>query len=258
VTIPEGRVTTAGLRREIETLLRHVTGVRAACVETTAAGEIAHVHVVTDGTLPPSLQRRQIRSALLATHDLDLDPDLVTLVPLTRGTGDGDEDRAPFVSDSRLRLHRIGYEQDGLQMVAHVEVARRDRTFHGASRDADTASGRVAAAARAALRALEQVAGGRAGFQLEALDRLRAFDRDVFVVTVRAISESDSPQLLGCAKVREDPSHAAAQAVLTAVNRWLGRLLTGAGRNGPPATRENGRGSVAEPASRQSDPPART
>ena len=215
-------------RRALEALLEHVTGVLAARVETTPDGEVSQVHVVTDGTLPPSLQRRQIRSALLAAHDVDLEPELITLVPLRERFDEVPEPGNSPGPDLRVRLNHIAFEQEGLQIVAQVEVLWRGRTFYGVSRDADTASGRILASARGALKALECVTEGRAAFQLEALDPLRASDRRITVASVHAVSDGERVELVGCARVGMDANYGAAQAVLAAVNRWLVRPIAGA------------------------------
>ncbi len=215
-------------RRAIEALLSILADVEAVRVGLTPAGEIERIQVLAEGAIPPLELKRRIRSALLAAYGLDVDLRLISVA----GSAD---------PEARVRLRQIAYEQEGFRVAAHVEVDWRGQTFRGVSRDADTAGGRIMAAGRAALKALEQIAQGRVAFRLEALDDVWSFDRKVTVASVRAVSEAARLHLVGCARIEEDPRHSAAQAVLAAVNRSLTRLLEDRGR----ATEE---GLVAAPA----------
>ena len=212
-------------RHAVEALLARLTGVHSARVETTATGEIERIHVVADGTFPPAEQKRHIRSALLAAHDLEIDPRLISLVALREKAGYREEVQHPSVLEPRARLNQISYQQEGFRITAHVELDWQSRTFHGLSQDADTAKGRIMAAGRAALKALEKVTDRRVAFFLEAIDTLHVFTRNVMVASVRVVSDLCRADLVGCASSREDPNYAAAQAVLSAVNRSFVRLI---------------------------------
>ncbi len=211
-------------RHAIEILLTGLAGVRSAHVETTESGDIARIHVVSDGKLAPTQQARNVHSALLAALDLEVDPGLISVVPLKEDDDLRQEIGVPAARDPRVRLNHIGYEQDGFRITARLELEWQGHAFRGSSRDADTAKGRMMAAGRAALDALEEVTDRRVAFFLDGLEMLQTSDRSIAVASVRVISEARRADLAGCTIVTDDPNYAGAQAVLAAVNRCFGRL----------------------------------
>jgi hypothetical protein len=223
-----------GRKQAMETLLTRVAGVQSARIEMTDTGEIERIHVVPSGRFSPVQQKRHIQSALLAAHNLNLDPRLISLVPLKEDFENGAG--APSVSprQGRVRINQLGYQQEGFKITAHLELEWDGQTFFGFDRDADTARGRMMAAARAALRAVENIAEQQAAFFLEGLDVLQKFDRKIVVASVRVVSEPGRASLVGCASVGQDPNYTAAQAVVAAVNRPLTRFMAAPrpGQNG--------------------------
>jgi hypothetical protein len=209
----------------IESLLSRLAGIRGARVETRPDGGVERVHLLADAGVSIPLLKQQIRSALLAAHDLDVDLGRISIVALKRDPFPLEDEGELPARDLRVRLARIAYEQEGFRIVAHVELNWRGTVFHGVSRDADTAGGRVMAAGRAALKALERLVERQTAFRLEALDHVRAFDRSIMVASVRTISDTRRMCLVGCARATENPSHTAVHAVLAAVNRSLARLV---------------------------------
>jgi hypothetical protein len=216
-------------RRAVESLLNRLAGVHSARVETGPNGEVECIHVVSSARFTPAQQARNIESALLAALNLDMDPRLISIVPLK-------EDDAQVVEgtrevelqdpgERRVRLLRIAYEQDRFKVTAHVQLGWEGRMIYGTAEDTDTAKGRMMAAGRATLNALEQVTERRIAFFLEGLEAHQTFERTIVVASLRLVSEFKKANLVGCATVEEDPNYAAAQAVLGAVNRSFARLL---------------------------------
>lgn len=211
--------------RALETLLTSLAGVRSARIATTEAGDVGEIHVVSDGAYTAAQLRRNVQSALLATHDLHVDPELISIVPLKDPADDRAQVRRKSVRDARVRLDEIHYQQEGFKIVAHVELGWEGKIFHGLSHDADTADGKIMATARATLDALEKLTEHRAAFFLEALETVRSSRQTVIVGSLRVVSNRHRGRVVGCAIVEEDPHYAAAQAVLDAVNRSLARLI---------------------------------
>ncbi|MFN2432960.1 MAG: hypothetical protein ABR599_09160 [Gemmatimonadota bacterium] len=209
----------------LEDLLVRTAGVRAARVETTETGEIADVQVVADGTLPAAQQARQVRSALIASLGVGVGLDRISLIAPEPETG-GSEGRRPRAPEPRPRLKSLASQQDGgFKVTILAELEWNGKAVRGLSRDADTDQGRIAAAARATLSALEKLGGGRVALSLEALDFVRAFQRVIVVASVRVLGDSLRGELVGCARVTDDPRRAAALAALAAVNRVVPRVL---------------------------------
>jgi hypothetical protein len=209
-------------RYVFESLLSRIDGVQAVRVETSDAGDIERIHLVAEDRVPAGEQVRHVRSALLAAHHVDVDPDRISLVPVHDGEDPGAEPAG--AAHERPRLRSLGYQTEGFRVLAQVELEWRGRSFYGVGRDADTAAGRLAAAARAVLDGLERMTGGGAAFFLEGLDPHQAFDRRVLVASVRLVSDGRRGQLVGCARLGESPHKSAVEAVLSAVNRILPRL----------------------------------
>ncbi len=209
----------------VEGLLNRLAGVQSARVELSQSGEVERIHVVSTGEISPEHQARNVESALLAALNLELDPRLITVVSLKQDEGPTDTRESAHARERRVRLHQILYQQQGFKITAHAELGWEGQTVRGSFQDTDTAKGRMIAAARATLDALETLTGRRAAFFLEGLDTHQTFERTVIVASLRVVSDVRKADLVGCAIVEEDPNYAAAQAVLMAVNRSFVRLL---------------------------------
>ncbi len=216
-------------RRAVESLLNRLAGVRSARVETGPEGQVERIHVVSTGGYSPAQQARNIESALLAALNLELDPRLLSVVALKEEEAAEPEGQglaeAPDPREQRVRLHHIAFEQDRFKITARVQLSWDGRIVHGSSEDTDTAKGRMTAAARATLNALEQVTERRVAFFLEGLEAHTTFERTIVVASLRLVSEYRKADLVGCATVEEDPNYSAAQAVLGAVNRSFAKML---------------------------------
>jgi hypothetical protein len=215
-------------RRAVESLLNRLSGVQSARVETGPEGEVERIYIVSTGKFSPAQQVRNVESVLLAALNLELDSRLVSVVSLEGEAGDPEESEraeSPDPRERRVRLHHIAYEQDHFKVTARVQLGWEGRIIHGSSEDTDTAKGRMMAAARATLNALEQATERRVAFFLEGLDAHVTFERTIVVASLRLVSEFRKADLVGCATVEEDPHYSAAQAVLGAVNRSFAKLL---------------------------------
>jgi hypothetical protein len=241
-------------RHAVENLLNRLAGVRSARVEISETGEVEGIHVVSTGRFSPAQQARNIESALLATLNLELDPRLIRVVSLKEGEAqeaavrEGEDPPPGKPREQRVRLQQIVYEQVGFKITAHVELAWQGRILRGSAEDTDTAKGRMVAAARATLNALEELTERRVAFFLEGVEHHETFERTLAVASLRVISDQRKADLVGCSIVDEDPHYAAAQAVLGAVNRSFVRLLvtTGADGNGINPQRPTVKGEARE------------
>jgi hypothetical protein len=220
----------------LESLLAQIPGVRSARIELTETGELEKVQIGSDGRFSPAEVLSGVQSTLAATGGPPIDPRLISVVSLKEPFPD--QALIPSVSrEPRVRINRLGYQQDGFKIIAHVELELEDRIFFGFDREADTGKGRMMAAGRAALKALENIAQQSVAFSLEAIDMVQNFDRNIAVASVRAVSDLQRVTLVGCAAIADNPNYSAAQAVLAAVNRWLLRVIAA-------AAGENGRASL--------------
>ena len=80
-------------------------------------------------------------------------------------------------------------------------------------------------AAEAALRAIENFAGGALEFELAGIKALRAFDANIVIVALGVRKGEGPHRLLGSYLAERDPVRAAVIAVLNATNRLLGNFI---------------------------------
>jgi hypothetical protein len=231
---------TAERRHAVESLLSRLSGIQSLRVETSDAGDVEGIYAVTTGRFTPEQQTRNIQSAMIAALGLEVPLGLISVVSLKEVEGGGnvaEDDEAAPVPSRRVRLNQIVYQQTGFKVTAYVELEWQGRTLRGSHEDTDTAKGRMMAAARATLDALERLTERRVAFFLEGLETHTTFERTVAVASIRMISEVRKTNLVGCALVEEDPNYSAAQAALSATNRSFTVLMAG------PGSPDRGRGT---------------
>jgi hypothetical protein len=106
-----------------------------------------------------------------------------------------------------------------------VSLSYREGTVSGAATGTATQSGVQRAVATGSLRAVEELIGGKARFELEHVEVTRSGRDRTALVSVTMVSGAGSDRLTGSAVVREDARQAVIRAVLDAVNRRLEPLL---------------------------------
>ncbi|MGH7752949.1 MAG: hypothetical protein ACREN5_09045 [Gemmatimonadales bacterium] len=109
------------------------------------------------------------------------------------------------------------------QAFVEVEHASGER-FVGTAEGTASEPASLECTAEATLRALCQaVEGDERGFQLRGIETVRALGgKSLVVVELSVTHEGETRGLLGVAAVGSDPARAAALAVLSAANRFLG------------------------------------
>lgn len=126
----------------------------------------------------------------------------------------------------RLRLEEVLHRTapDGRCLIG-VRLEWHGRILQASSGGVETQTGRVRAAAAAALEAAMESAEGRMRINLVGVKAFKAFDGWVVVARLDGEAEGRSYRLLGAASCEEDGTleKASAQAVLNATNRVLSR-----------------------------------
>jgi len=181
-----------------------------------------------------------------AAHIASTVEDLLTLASrgstLAKESGRGivhhsrrEEDDAAADSDSgqrpdevRLRLVRASVSRDVQGSTAVVELALRGRTVRGTASARILGHGAPFLVAQATLQAIDQAIGENQGYLLSPgylLDdlTLTPSEQDTVAVAV-LISAADSERLVGSASA-PDPHIAVSRAILSALNRRLGKAL---------------------------------
>lgn len=206
---------------EIVDALRAVPGVADADVEPDADG--GGPGLLRLG-LVPGVDEVEVASSvgrvLREQFGLGVDADGVQLIE------DAPTPVAPLQRGARRAvISRMQLVSAGLEITATVELNHSGRLVSGSSTGTATQSGVHRAAASAALRALEELVGDRARFELEHVELTSAGTERTALASVTMISSAGTDRLTGSAVVREDVRQAVIRAVLDAVNRRVDPLL---------------------------------
>ena len=113
----------------------------------------------------------------------------------------------------------------GLGVTTSVSLSWQGNAFLGESSAAATPSSVHRSVATATLRALEEVVGSAARFELEQLEINQLGPDRAVVVVVAMLTRLGSERLTGVSVVREDVRQAVIRATLDALNRRLESLL---------------------------------
>jgi hypothetical protein len=212
-----------GVRRA-ENLLTSLEGILSARVVTTPLGEVSEVHVLAQAGLQPKQLVRNIESALLAHLGLKVDHRKISIAmtadvkPLEALESTAVRDRALeratlFENVTVLagrRPHRVTV-QVSLSMGGQIEHAEEEAV--------DSTKGRVEAAAKAALTAVDRLLGD-SSLALEGVRMVQEFDREFVFVAAQGLRGRDTVLLTGTAEIRESAERAAVFAIMDATNRW--------------------------------------
>jgi hypothetical protein len=204
-------------RQETEALLHRLVGVRAVRIDW-ADSTIERVHVISDGRRPPRGLVRDIVGTLARQCGLTVGSDQVHVVEL----------RPEWLSPpaGRIRLMAVGWREDEGHTRMVCRLAYGDQEEEGQAEDPDG----LRAASLAALAAVEQIVGTRAGLYLA--DH-RVVDTSAGPLVVVVIGSAAGERLSGSAFGDHEMFAAGVRAVLDAVNRQVDRWLRPAGEGGP-------------------------
>ena len=208
---------------EIVAALRSVPGVAEADVEPDAEGE--GLGLLRLG-LSPGVDEVQVATKvgrlLRERFGLGVDADRVQLIE-DAATPDTE---IPAQSNGRRPvISRMQLVSSGLDVTATVSLSYHDDTVRGESTGTATQSGVHRAVATATLRALEQLVGAKARFEVDGVEVTPAGPDRTVMVSVTMVSGGGTDRLTGSAVVREDVRQATIRAALDAVNRRLEPLL---------------------------------
>lgn len=142
---------------------------------------------------------------------------------------DADLDLTPQLLEStrppRILIHRMQLVSAGLGVTTTVSLSWLGNAYLGESSAAATPTSVHRSVATATLRALEEVVGTAARFELEQLEINQLGPDRAVVVVVSMLTKLGSERLTGVSVVREDVRQAVIRATLDALNRRLESLL---------------------------------
>jgi len=125
----------------------------------------------------------------------------------------------------RILIQRMQLVSSGLGVTTSVSLSWLGQAHLGESSAAATPTSVHRSVATATLRALEEVVGSAARFELEQLEINQLGPDRAVVVVVAMLTKMGSERLTGVSVVREDVRQAVIRATLDALNRRLESLL---------------------------------
>lgn len=193
-------------------LIPAVIGVRVVM----DAQRITAIHVLSSTSRHPMQIVRDIESILMASFDLRVDRQCVSVAQIDLGTPG-----AP-----RLVLDSVQLSIYGNEAEVRAQLHWQDKKLLGCATGVATRKGRLVLAAQAVLRAASQLLPNEAHLVLETLDTLALDTDNAVLVLVSLVQGQRTQSLVGAAFTRRDDTEAAGRATLAAVNRRLEMLVS--------------------------------
>jgi hypothetical protein len=221
--------------REIVAALRDVPGVADADVEPDAEGGMGLLRLGLQAGVDEVAVATSVGRLLRERFGLGVDAERVQIVedaqvhaspaaaePATEPDIDVPHQRVA----GRPAISRMHLVSSGLDVTATVTLTSDGRTAAGESRASASPSGVQRAVASATLRAVEELSGDIARFELDHLEIAQLGADRTVIVALTMLSYRGTERLTGAAGVREDVRQAVIRATLDALNRRLETLLS--------------------------------
>jgi hypothetical protein len=216
--------------REIVAALRDVPGVADADVEPDADGGMGLLRLGLQAGVDEVAVATTVGRLLRERFGLGVDAERVQIVEDAEvhpaGTTETDVDVPHQRVAGRPAISRMHLVSSGLDVTATVTLTSDGRTAAGESRGSASQSGVQRAVATATLRAVEELSGDIARFELDHLEVSHLGSDRMVIVALTMLSARGTERLTGAAAVREDVRQAVIRATLDALNRRLETLLS--------------------------------
>lgn len=228
-----------GTKETAEAILRELPSVVGAFVREDVNGHPREIHLLIRPGPEPRHLARDIRSLLEERLGVPVDQRIISIAQLAREAGpdaepgteaEADEevtDGEGMAEGRRIQFLRCDSHVTNGRVFVTVELRDGDARFTGEANELEAGSGRLRAAAAAALTAATTACAGRARFALDHASPITAAGREYALVTstvaAPALGRRALP-LAGAQELDEEPETAAVLAALKSVNRVLGLL----------------------------------
>jgi hypothetical protein len=201
-------------RHVVEQSLLAIPGVLATRIVPGYDRVIDECHIVSNLERSPKQTVRDVQTALFATHGIDIDHRVVSVVQL-----DGDD--ALPTGGSRVTIARVAVTQQGIRVRVVVSVLRGEEILEGEDEGPSSGAGRRRAVARATLAAVRDLLGEHRVVEVEGTEVTEVLGHPVALTLLHFHSATGSRTDVGSALVRGDEADAIARSVLDACNRSI-------------------------------------
>ncbi|HUP19084.1 MAG TPA: hypothetical protein VM778_03925 [Gemmatimonadota bacterium] len=225
---------------EISALLEMVRGVERVTVETSRNGELEGIRIEISPDSPPRQIVRDVESALVSGLGFTVDHKMIRVaVSGRRGRNDARGDRSQWefpaqllqhkaspaltvrVTPDRVRLRSVRIDPDGeLYCRVTVELEVETERHEAMVREADTRQARLLAAGRATIAAISRTFERETAIALEGVEEFMICDEPAVIARIQSRRGLETRSFHGATLVDGHPHHAAARAVLDALNRY--------------------------------------
>jgi hypothetical protein len=197
----------------IRLALNALPDVQSSKVEFDKGGSISAVHVVSCSKRPAKQIVRDIESVVKAHFGIEIDHRKISVARLTE-KGESKPTRLP-----RPRLISVSLTVRGGTGKCEVVLERNGFETAGEATGVTAGGGSLRLVANATFRAVERLVGQEVVFDLVDVIRLKAGQRETFVVLASYVSANDVRNLTGCVQHGENEQQAVVYAALDACNR---------------------------------------
>lgn len=222
---------------EISALLSMVRGVEYVSVDTGHSGELRGIQIEIAPDGPPRRIVRDVESALMSGLGLSVDHRMIRVRVHGRrndsATGPNWSRPAQILQDKspqaaqpaptldRVRLKSVRIDPDGeLYCRVTVELEADGESHEAEVREADTGRARMLAVGRATIAALARSVKREIAIALEGVEEFMICDEPAVIARIQSRRGLDQRSFHGAALIEGAPQHAAARAVLDALNRY--------------------------------------
>ncbi len=206
--------------KEIESIITQVQGVisgRLICQDDT----IVEIHVLADSSRSPKQVVRDIESAVLVKHGLELDHKKISVAQLGEGVP------APPKSGARLQFSSINYSVENGTAATSITINSENELYTAATSGPNTRHNRLKLAASAALSAVEQSVNINGKLILGDVQKQTLCEHEVITVAVCFHQVNKTEEiLLGTAINKGDDLESTVRATLDAINRRVTGCLS--------------------------------
>jgi hypothetical protein len=214
--------------QEIVAALRDVPGVADADVEPDSDGGMGLLRLGLDPGVDEVAVATSVGRLLRERFGLGVDAERVQIVEdaeAARISASPDIEVPHQRLAGRPAISRMHLVSSGLDVTATVSLTSDGHTSSGEARGSASQSGVHRAVAAATLRAVEDLSGDVARFELDHLEVSQLGSDRMVIVALTMLSSRGTERLTGAAAVREDVRQAVIRATLDALNRRLESLL---------------------------------
>lgn len=203
---------------DVENSLCQIDEVKAARVILGPERNIAEIHVLAAASKHPKQLSRDIESLLMARYHLPVDHKKISIAQIN--------DQGIDTTTIRPKLVSVKHEISGRKAWVEVVLEYKGEEYIGSEQGPISRSGSLRLVAMAALAALEKMIPDGYSLALEDITALNLGRDMAVIVSIAILSLRGDENLVGCSLVRGDERETIVRAVLDAVNRRLGFLIT--------------------------------